>query len=97
MTFLLGRFLQRIFIVFYLIIFRDRIGNVGQYEAVAVIEFSGTVGTGGESQGHYTCDIKDKASQLWFKTNDNRSPIQVQTNDVSKLPYVVLYRRLSFK
>ena len=68
---------------------------MNQYGAVAVIEYTGNMGSGGESQGHYTCDIKDELSQLWFKTNDNRIPIQIQAKDVSNLPYVVLYKRLS--
>ena len=64
------------------------------YEAVAVIEFQGTLSRAGVSQGHYICDIKDKESKLWYRTNDNRDPIQISTSEVSKKAYAVLFKRI---
>ena len=43
-----------------------------KHEATTVIEFAGNVDSvGGDSRGHYTCDIKDKYSGAWYHTNDN--------------------------
>ena len=58
-----------------------------------MIEFDGRLSPTGESAGHYTCDVKEKISNMWFRTNDNSDPIQIRTSDVSQLGYVVLYKR----
>ena len=64
------------------------------YEPIAVIEFDGSVDSdGGNSQGHYRCDIKDKEDKSWFHTSDNIIPVPIQVENVSNLPYVVLYRK----
>ena len=68
---------------------------VTEYEPIAVIEFAGSVDRrSGQSRGHYTCDVKDKASQVWFRTNDSVMPVSIESKDVSSLPYVVLYKRM---
>ena len=41
-----------------------------------------------------TCDVKDK-ERNWFRTNDNLVPISIEARNVSKIPYVVLYKRVS--
>ena len=64
------------------------------YEALSVIEFKGTLNNDGESQGHYLCDVKDKITNQWFRTNDNRDPISIRPSDVSQNGYVVLYKRV---
>ena len=63
------------------------------YEPTAVIEFRGSLRSTGESQGHYICDLKDKMSNLWFRTNDNCDPIPISNEDVSQYGYVVLFKR----
>ena len=73
---------------------RDATGSVSGYEAVAVIEYQGTLSRAGVSQGHYICDIKDKETKLWFRTNDNRNPSQISTSQVSKKASAVLFKRL---
>ena len=73
---------------------RDSLSNEAQYEAVSVIEYKGNVTSTGYSVGHYICDVKDRSSGKWFRTNDNDDPIQIQEEDVSKSAYVVLYKRL---
>ena len=73
---------------------RDATGSVSGYEAVAVIEFQGTLSRAGVSQGHYICDIKDKETKLWFRTNDNNDPVQISTSQVSKKANAVLYKRM---
>ena len=79
-------------------IFRDIRGVVTTYEAIAIIEFAGNVESArGDSRGHYTCDIKDKSSGGWFRTNDNAIPKTIKSKDVSNLPYVVLYRKVSYQ
>ena len=49
----------------------------------------------GESNGHYICDIKEKSTGLWFKTNDNLEPRQIGIENVTKNAYVILYRKLN--
>ena len=70
-------------------------GVLSKYEAIAVVVFSGRVDNFGNSHGHYTCDVKDKESNAWFRTNDSTDPVSIEVEDVSKIPYVVLYKRIS--
>ena len=64
-----------------------------RYEAISVIEFQGTLSFTGQSEGHYTCNVKDSSSSKWFKTNDGCDPLQVSTSEVSKCGYVVLFKQ----
>ena len=70
-------------------------GVLSKYESIAVVVFSGIVDNFGHSHGHYTCDVKDKKSNAWFRTNDSTDPVSIEVKDVSKIPYVVLYKRIS--
>ena len=72
----------------------DAQGTKDWYEVISVIEYRGRVIHTGESDGHYLCDVKDKRTNLWFRTNDNSLPIPVNINDVSQNGYVVLYKRV---
>ena len=69
--------------------------HVSEYEAVSIIEYKGSINRSGESEGHYICDIKDRSTQKWFRTNDNRDPIPIDVEDVSKFAYVILYRKIN--
>ena len=31
---------------------------------------------------------------MWFRTNDGKYPVQVSADDVTKMAYVVLYRKI---
>ena len=73
--------------------YRDTEGNLNVYECIAVIEFDGRLTASGQSGGHYTCDIKERMSNLWYKTNDEQEPTQIQVTDVSKYAYAVLFKR----
>ena len=64
-----------------------------QYGAIAVVEYKGTISSTGDSQGHYTCDIKYPNRKLWYRTNDSRIPFTIPVKNVSKYPYVVLYKK----
>ena len=75
-------------------IFRDVRNDVSQYEAVSIIEYQGSVQTTGESDGHYICDIRHKSEGTWFRTNDNKDPVPIRQEDVSKCAYVILYKQL---
>ena len=68
---------------------------VSEYEAVSIIEYKGSINRSGESEGHYICDIKDRSTQKWFRTNDNRDPIPIDVEAVSKFAYVILYRKIN--
>ena len=72
---------------------RDVEGNRCLYESIAVIQFDGRLNPDGQSGGHYTCDIKDRNSSMWFKTNDEQDPVPIEVQDVSKYAYVVLLKR----
>ena len=74
---------------------RDTANNCIDYEPVSIIEFQGTVRQTGESEGHYLCDIKDRSSGAWFRTNDNYDPQQIDKAEVSKIGYVILYRKMN--
>ena len=45
-------------------IFRDENGFQKWYEAIAVIEFDGRLSPTGDSAGHYTCDVKEKITNM---------------------------------
>ena len=81
------------YVFIILFICRDSVGNVSQYAVISVIEFQGTLALTGQSDGHYICDIKESSSGKWFRTNDNNHPIPIESQDVSKSAYVVLYKR----
>ena len=75
------------------VLFRDGAECQYWYEAVAVIEYVGSLSRSGVSNGHYICDVKDPNSKLWYRTNDDRCPIELEVSEVSKNAYVVLYKR----
>ena len=72
---------------------RDATGSEAWYEPISVVEFRGRLHPDGSSEGHYICDIKEKHSSQWFRTNDNNLPFPIRASEVSKLAYVVLYKR----
>ena len=77
-----------------MLIYRDTTEQFSQYEAVSIIEYQGSVRSTGESDGHYICDIKDRLSKKWFRTNDNNNPIPIELDEVSKFAYVILYKKI---
>jgi ubiquitin C-terminal hydrolase len=72
--------------------FRDNSGLECTFEAIALIEHQGQMTKDGEGQGHYICDVKTKEND-WYRTNDNKSHIQIAQKYVSKKSVVVLYRK----
>ena len=66
---------------------------MNSYAPVACIEFQGCVSCSGESIGHYICDIKSDGDGRWYRTNDNDEPEAIDEQEVSNLPYVVLYKK----
>ena len=68
-------------------------GHLNLYECIGVIECDGRLSTSGQSGGHYTCDIKERMSNMWFKTNDEQEPRQIQVKDVSEYAYIVLLKK----
>ena len=59
------------------------------FEPIAVIEHHGDV-----SRGHYTCDVKEKETGYWYRTNDNLMPELISPASVSKFGYVALFKRV---
>ena len=76
-------------------LFRDTEEKQAFYELISVVEFQGSLTRTGESFGHYICDVKENTSNLWFRTNDNRDPVEISVSNVSKKGYVYLYKRIS--
>ena len=74
-------------------IFRDATDSQVWYEAISVVEFRGTLSADGRSAGHYVSDVKDVLSDEWFKTNDDKPPVRINTFEVSNMAYVVLFKR----
>ena len=74
--------------------FRDETGSECSYEPIAVIEHQGQMTQDGEGSGHYICDVKQRSTQTWYKTNDNETPIPVSINNVTKSAIVILYKQL---
>ena len=73
--------------------FRDAHGCNGWYNPIGVIEHTGHLQASGTSQGHYVCDVKEKRTNLWYKTNDDSYPIQIDVTEVSKHAYAILLVR----
>ena len=80
-------------IIQLIVYFRDGKGHQHWYQAIAVIEYVGTLSRTGFSQGHYICDVKEAKSSIWYRTNDEKFPIKLDVSEVSKNAYVVLYKR----
>ena len=74
---------------------RDSKGIENSFEVVAVIEYQGQVTASGHSDGHYICDVKDKNSKQWYRTNDDCSPKLMNVSEVTQNGYVFLYRRIN--
>ena len=73
--------------------FRDRSRSGASFEALAVIEHSGDMTSDGDGQGHYICDIKSSTSKTWFRTNDNKVPVPISIDSVTKNGIVILYKK----
>ena len=78
----------------YFFHWRDYNGQDHFYEAIAVIDYKGKFFEDGKSGGHYTCDVREKNNRFWYKTNDNNYPMKIQSAEVSKQGYVILFERL---
>ena len=74
--------------------FRDQSSSVSSYEPIAVIEHQGQMTSQGEGQGHFICDVKQRNTETWYKTNDNQDPISIPIQSVTKNAIVVLYKQL---
>ena len=94
MMFLLGKNTNLFINVVNTNFYRDASGGQTWYEAISVIEYSGRISPDGESAGHYFCDIKDNKTNVWFRTNDSRLPVPIESCNVSQNGYVVLYKRV---
>ena len=68
---------------------------MSRYEPLSIIEYQGTLSPGGDTNGHYICDVKDAKTNKWFRTNDNCDPIQIEVCNVSKNGYAILFKRCS--
>ena len=60
---------------------------------IAVIKHAGKLTSAGQTVGHYTCDVKDKATLKWFRTNDCQMPSFIPAIEITKYGYIVLYKK----
>ena len=77
--------------------FRDDVGCMGIFEAIAIIDHQGQMTRDGEGQGHYRCDVKERDTQTWYQTNDNNHPVPICIENVTDKAVVVLYSKLEMK
>ena len=75
--------------------YRDSLGSYTNFEPVALVEHQGQMSEDGETRGHYICDLEDKESLAWFRTNDNQTPTAITLDSVTKTPAVVLYSKIN--
>ena len=73
----------------------DKSREFAPFEPIALVEHQGQMSEDGETQGHYICDLEDKQTLVWFRTNDNQEPIPISLDNVTKNAVVILYRRIS--
>jgi ubiquitin C-terminal hydrolase len=69
-------------------------GEVANFMPTAVIQHSGQVIRGGDSRGHYTCDVLSREND-WWHTNDKQQPKKINRQKVSKHATTVLYKRIT--
>ena len=62
----------------------DAHGCNGWYIPIGVIEHTRLLQSSGTSLGHYVCDIKEKRSNFWYRTNADSYPIQIDVTEVFK-------------
>ena len=74
---------------------RDMYDKVEEFDPIALIEHQGAMLEDRETCGHYICDLKDQKRQLWFRTNDNQTPFQINVRSVTEKPVVVLYKKVN--
>ena len=77
--------------------FRDDVGCMGIFEAIAIIDHQGQMTRDGEGQGHYRCDVKQNGTQDWYQTNDNNEPVPILIDNVTKKAVVVLYSKIEIQ
>ena len=75
--------------------FRDAQGQNNWYEPISIIEHKGTLSQDGISAGHYICDVKEKNSKKWYRTDDKKFPVLITPDEVSRQAYAVLYRKIN--
>ena len=75
--------------------FRDSLRSYAAFEPIALVEHRGQMSQDGKTQGHYICDLEDKETLTWFRTNDNQPPIAISLDCVTQSPVVVLYRKIN--
>ena len=73
-----------------MIILRDFNGVDAWYTPISIIEHRGVLSKSGPSAGHYVCDVKDKITSKWFRTNDDQHPVKIDVAEVSNQAYAVL-------
>ena len=72
----------------------DSSGICLEYEPIAVIEKrDGLIAVGDSSTGHYICDVKEKTTGLWLRTDDDKPIRKLSFSEVSKSGFIVMYKR----
>ena len=68
--------------------------NLKLYISILILSFnlghSGSMTNDGDGQGHYVFDMKCSQSKTWFRTNDNKDPVPISHDNVTKKAVVIL-------
>ena len=72
----------------------DKDGKVGKFLPISIIHHSGSV-IEETVRGHYRADVKNKETETWFRTSDNDQPKKLNSNELSKVGYIFLYKKIS--
>merc|ERR1711936_1329938 len=71
-------------------------GRTAQFEPISIIHHIGHV-IGNRTQGHYLADVKNKITNSWFRTSDNAPPEDITEIGLTKMGYIILYKKTSLK
>ena len=71
----------------------DKDEKVGKFLPITIIHHSGSV-IEETVRGHYRADVKNKETETWFRTSDNDQPKKLNSNGLTKVGYIFLYKKI---
>ena len=64
------------------------------FSPIGVIEHQGSV-VGTTVTGHYTADVFNHSTNQWYRTSDSSKPNMITKENLSKMGYIFLYKKVS--